>query len=75
MSYISERMCPILIEHGTVDKLVPYAQSVILYEEIEKELGKGKAQFHALEGADHEDKMFESDENMEIVWAFIKDNL
>lgn len=75
MSYISERMCPILIEHGTIDKLVPYAQSQILYEEIEKKLGKGRAQFHALEGSDHEDKMFESDENMEIVWAFIKENL
>lgn len=75
MTYISDRMCPILIEHGTVDKLVPYAQSVILYEEIQNKLGKDKAQFHPLEGADHEDKMFESDENMQIVWAFLKENL
>ncbi|MGN1104963.1 MAG: alpha/beta hydrolase fold domain-containing protein [Candidatus Coproplasma sp.] len=75
ISYISDNICPLLIEHGTVDKLVPYAQSVILYEAIEERLGKGRAQFHALEGADHEDKMFESDENMQIVWAFVKENL
>lgn len=75
MTYISEKMCPIFIEHGTVDKLVPYAQSVILFEAIERQLGKGKAKFHALEGADHEDKMFESDLNMELVWNFVKENL
>lgn len=75
MSYIGDRMCPLFIEHGTADKLVPYAQSVIFYEEIERKLGKGRAKFHALEGADHEDKMFESDDNMELVWKFIEENL
>jgi acetyl esterase/lipase len=75
ITYISENTCPILIEHGTVDKLVPYAQSILLYEAIESKLGKGRAKFRALEGADHEDKMFESDENMEVVWAFVKENL
>ena len=75
MTYISSAMCPILIEHGSVDKLVPFAQSKILYEAITKKLGEGKATFHTLEGADHEDDMFESDENMEIVWNFVKENI
>lgn len=74
-SYISGAMCPILIEHGTVDKLVPFAQSVLLYDAIVAKLGPGKASFRALEGADHEDKMFESDENMDVVWKFLETNL
>ncbi len=75
ISYISDSMCPLLIEHGTVDKLVPHAQSELLYKAIGEKLGEGRAQFHDLEGADHEDKMFESDENMEIVWSFVRENL
>ena len=75
ITYINENMAPILIEHGTVDKLVPFQQSVLLFNEIEKKLGKGKATFVPLEGADHEDKMFESDKNMEIVWNFLDKNL
>lgn len=72
INYISERMCPIFIEHGTVDKLVPFAQSRLLYENIEGKLGQGHALFHALEGADHEDKMFESDENIALIYEFLE---
>lgn len=75
VSYISPAMCPILIEHGTADKLVPFAQSVLLFDAINGKLGPGKASFRALEGADHEDAMFESDENMAVIWKFLKDNL
>ena len=75
MTYISDAMCPILIEHGSVDKLVPHAQSVILYQAIVEKLGDGRATFRTLDGADHEDDMFESDENMEIVWNFVKENI
>lgn len=75
MTYISDAMCPILIEHGSVDKLVPHAQSQILYQAIVDKLGDGKAIFHTLEGADHEDDMFESDENMAIVWDFVANHI
>jgi acetyl esterase/lipase len=75
MSYITKEMAPLLIEHGTVDKLVPFQQSQILYEAIENKLGGGYAEFVPLEGADHEDKMFESDTNMDIVWDWLKEHL
>jgi acetyl esterase/lipase len=75
ISYISEKMTPILIEHGTVDKLVPFMQSVIFYDAIKKKLGDKKAIFIPLEGADHEDIKFTLDENMNKVWDFFKENL
>jgi acetyl esterase/lipase len=75
MSYISKDMAPLLIEHGTVDKLVPFQQSEILYAAIKAKLGERKAKFVPLEGADHEDKMFESDRNMDIVWGWLKETL
>jgi ribose transport system permease protein len=75
MSYISKKMSPMLIQHGTVDKLVPFAQSEILYQAIKEKVGDEKAVFHPLEGADHEDKMFTSDENMSLVWDYLSKNL
>ena len=74
MTYVNENMSPILIEHGTVDKLVPYKQSVILFDLINEKV-PGRAEFRALEGADHEDKMFQEKENMEVVWAFLEKHL
>lgn len=74
MTYVSKNMSPILIQHGTIDKLVPYKQSVILFDLINQEV-PGKAEFKALEGADHEDKMFQSKENMAIVWEFLDKHL
>lgn len=75
ISYISNNMCPLLIEHGTHDKLVPFGQSIILNDAIVKKIGYGHVFFQPLENADHEDKAFESDENMDLVWEFIKEKL
>jgi acetyl esterase/lipase len=75
MSYISPKMAPLLIEHGTVDRLVPFQQSEILYHAIVDKLGEGHAKFEPLVGADHEDKMFESDHNMAIVYDWLAAHL
>lgn len=72
MHYISESMKPLLIEHGSVDKLVPPEQSKILYEAICEKLGPDRARYFVIGGADHEDRLFESDENMALVWAFLE---
>jgi acetyl esterase/lipase len=75
MSYLSLAMAPLLIEHGTLDRLVPFQQSEILYRAIQTQLGENHAKFVPLVGADHEDKMFESDANMAIVWDWLQKNL
>lgn len=74
-TYISEKMSPILVQHGTVDKLVPYEQSVEFVKAIEEKVGKDKVEFIPLEGADHEDKMFFADKNMDVVFDYINRKL
>lgn len=74
-TYASEAMAPMLVQHGTADHLVPWAQS----EEFVKDLtAKGfghKVQYVPLEGADHEDQMFTAPENMDLVFSFIEKHL
>lgn len=74
-SYISRKMCPILIEHGRVDKLVPFAQSENFYRAIVEKLGEGIAEFIPLDTADHEDRQFTEEENMQLVWRFLDKHL
>lgn len=75
MTYISERMCPMLIQHGGKDVLVPFAQSEILAQAIEEKLGKGRALFLPLPEAGHDAPQFKSPENMAILWAFLDKHL
>lgn len=74
-AYISENMCPMLVQHGTADKLVPYEQSVEFVKEIRDKLGEERVTFVPLEGADHEDKRFFAEENMELVFEYINSHL
>ena len=71
ISYINEKMCPLLIQHGRMDKLVPFRQSEMLYEAIAEKLGQGRAIFLPLDTAEHDDPLFKSKENMDIMWAFL----
>lgn len=75
ITYINEKMCPILVQHGRVDKLVPFAQSEIFVDAIINRLGKDRVTFVPLDKADHEDPLYESDENMSIVWKFFEERL
>ncbi len=72
ITYISDRMAPMLVQHGCVDRLVPYKQSVILVDAIRKKAGEGRVEFTTLPTADHEDKQYGTDENLELVWNFVK---
>lgn len=71
MSYINDSMSPLLIQHGKMDVLVPYQQSVILSDAIERKLGPGRALFLTLDNAGHDDPQFKSPENMAILWTFM----
>lgn len=70
-SYAGERMTPMLIQHGTGDHLVPWAQSEDFVRTL-KEKGLGdRVEYVPLEGADHEDKRFFAPENMDLVFNFL----
>ena len=75
VTYINEKMCPMLMQHGKMDVLVPFAQSQLLYDAITEKLGGGRAVFLPLETAGHDDPMFKSPENLAILWAFLDKHL
>ncbi len=75
-TYVGERMVArLLVEHGTADRLVPYEQSALLADAVRARLGDGRLELVTLEGADHEDERYGSEENMALVWEFLARNL
>lgn len=75
MTYVHDRMPPILIQHGRLDTLVPVQQSMIFVEKLEKYVSPDRFEFDIIEGAGHADPLFETDENMNRVFAFLDKHL
>ena len=75
MTYIHEKMPPILIQHGRLDTLVPVQQSMIFVEKLRTYVSKDLFEFDILEGAGHGDPLFETEENMERVFTFLDKHL
>jgi acetyl esterase/lipase len=72
MTYVHPGMPPMFIQHGRKDHIVPWQQSHIFAEKIKTIAGQDKVKFEILETADHADSLFETDENMNKVFEFIK---
>jgi acetyl esterase/lipase len=75
MTYIHEHMPPLLIQHGRLDTLVPIQQSMVFVEKLEKYVSPDRFEFDIIEGAGHGDPLFETDENMGRVFAFLDRHL
>jgi acetyl esterase/lipase len=75
MTYIHERMPPLLIQHGRLDTLVPVQQSMIFADKLEKYVSFDRFEFDIFEGAGHADPLFESDENMARIFSFLDKHL
>lgn len=74
-TYAGPHMCPLLVQHGTGDRLVPFEQSETFVRRLrEKGLGE-KVTFVSLPGADHEDDLFYTQENLDAVFAFLDEAL
>ena len=71
LAYLHAGMPPVFIQHGGADNLVPTQQSVVLYEKLREILPEGKVWLEILPGCGHGDPRFESEENMEKVFAFL----
>ncbi len=63
-------IAPVLIFHGTKDRIVNTRQSVILYQTLKK-YGK-EASLYLVKGADHGGAEFWTDEVLDIVCSFIE---
>lgn len=75
MTYIHKKMPPILIQHGRLDTTVPVQQSIMFAEKLEKYVSPDRFEFDILEGAGHADPLFETEENMRRVFAFLDKHL
>jgi len=71
MTYVSERMCPILIQHGTADSVVPVQQSIEFAQAIERQVGSDRCELDLLEGAVHDDPAFLTEQNFERMFEFL----
>lgn len=71
--YVGEDTPPVLMLHGDKDRLVPFEQSILLYEALRK---KGReVEFYKLAGADHGGSLFWTDRILDIVDSFLKKHL
>lgn len=70
MNYLDGDIPPILIAHGTKDRLVAFKQSVKLYKTL-KEKNK-EVVFYRMKGADHGGPMFFCEEMLDEVVKFIR---
>ncbi|RPD44064.1 alpha/beta hydrolase [Paracnuella aquatica] len=64
---------PILIMHGSKDRLVPFKQSVLMADALESK--KYRYQFYQLKGADHGSSEFWTKQAFDIVDNFLQQNM
>ncbi|WP_432534423.1 alpha/beta hydrolase fold domain-containing protein [Kineococcus arenarius] len=67
------RRPPLLVVHGSKDRIVPFGQSVLLVKALQ-EAGQ-PVTFYRLEGADHAGPAFWTGDVLDVVDAFIRENL
>lgn len=75
MTYVHEKMPPLLIQHGRLDTMVPVQQSIMFVEKLQKYVSPDRFAFDIIEGAGHGDPLFETEENMKKVFAFLDSHL
>lgn len=62
---------PMLIFHGSKDRIVPFMQSVLLFEKLKSV--DADVKFYKLLGADHGGPQFWSDEIVDIITGFLEE--
>lgn len=70
-TYIRNKLPPFLLQHGTVDPVVPVQQSIHLAEKLKQVAGDTSIILELLEGAEHGDERFETPDNVKRVLDFL----
>lgn len=70
-NYISKDNAPIMIQHGTKDRYVPYMQSKVYASKLVKVLGKDKVFYKLLDQAGHGGAEFTEPSNLNQVFKFL----
>lgn len=75
LNYVTDKMPPVLVQHGYIDHLVPVQQSEELVDRIREMTSYENASFDIIADADHDDPLFLTDENIAKVVRFLDRNL
>jgi acetyl esterase/lipase/cytochrome b len=70
-TYITKDDPPFFIQHGLIDHLVPYQQSVNLAKKMEQVIGKEKVTIELLPLTDHGGPNYETETNLNKVFTFL----
>lgn len=70
-TYIHKDVCPMLIQHGRIDCVVPYQQSRDFADKVKAMCGHDRVIYEIIEEANHGDPKFSTEENLKKVYAFI----
>lgn len=70
-TYITKDDPPFFIQHGLIDHLVPYQQSVNLAKKLEQIIGKENVTIELLPGTDHAGPAFTTVQNINKVFIFL----
>jgi dipeptidyl aminopeptidase/acylaminoacyl peptidase len=73
-TYITSDVPPMLLQHGKKDPVVPVQQSIEFYEKLKKASGDNRVVLELFTNAEHADIAFETPENVERVFGFLKTN-
>lgn len=71
VKYVNKDFPPILLQHGTGDKLVPWYQSEHLHQRIQEVCGADRSVLELFEGAIHGDPVFYEKDNMQRIIRFL----
>jgi acetyl esterase/lipase len=74
-AYITSDDATFFIQAGSVDRNIPYLQSLNFFDSLKSVLGSEKVYFELLEGAGHGGPLFSSPSNLEKVMAFFDQHL
>jgi dipeptidyl aminopeptidase/acylaminoacyl peptidase len=74
-TYITPDDPPFFIEHGLIDHLVPYQQSVNFASKLDSITGSKNVILELLPGTDHGGPNYETEENLNKVFDFLDKHL
>ena len=70
-TYITKDDPPFFIQHGLIDHLVPYQQSVNFAKKLEQVIGKENVTMELLPATDHGGPNYQTEENLNKVFTFL----
>lgn len=70
-NYITRSSPPFFIQHGLADRVVPFQQSILFADKLERMIGEDKVELELFSAVDHAEPFFRTPENTEKIFAFL----